>query len=50
MFLYLTAYDQASKNVITGTPSSPTENADDTDTDTTESDTEKGDNENAVHM
>ena len=50
IFLELTADDQAAKKVITGTPSSPTENADDTDTDTTESDTEKGDNENAVHM
>ena len=50
IFLELTADDQAAKKVITGTPSSPTENADDTDTDTTESDTKKGDNENAVHM
>ena len=50
IFLELTADDQAAKKVITVTLSSPTENADDTDTDTTESDTEKGDNENAVHM
>ena len=50
IFLELTADDQAAKKVITGTPSSTTENADDTDSDTTESDTEKGDNENAVHM